>query len=46
LTDSGVAVPATVAAYRSAVRAASGGLETMVPIPVDYRDDSYWPASE
>jgi hypothetical protein len=31
-------------AWIKAVRAASDTLEAMVPIPVDYTSDSYWPA--
>lgn len=41
--DTGEGIPEAVAAYRSAVRAASGEIEAMGPIPADYADDGYWP---
>lgn len=42
--EGGAAVPETVTAYRAAVRAASGEIEALDPIPEDYYDDSRWPA--
>lgn len=43
LDPDGAPVPESVTAYRSAVRAASGEIEAMRPIPADYRDAKYWP---
>lgn len=40
----GSAIPQNVKDYRSAVRSSSDSLEAMSPIPVDYQDDSHWPA--
>ena len=43
LDPDGAPVPEGVTAYRAAVRAASGEIEGMNPIPADYRDAKYWP---
>lgn len=40
----GPRIPANVLAYVKDVREASDTLEETEPLPVDYQDDSYWPA--
>ena len=42
--EGGAEAPAEILAYRQAVRDASGTIETMDPIPADFRDPKYWPA--
>jgi hypothetical protein len=39
----GAPVPQAVWDYRAAVRIASGAIEAMEPIPLDYADAKYWP---
>ena len=41
--ETGVAVPEAIGTYRAAVRDRSGEIETMSPIPPDFRDPKYWP---
>lgn len=40
--EGGAPVPAPVTVRRAAIRAASNRLETMNPIPLDFRADHYW----
>lgn len=39
----GAPVPDDIATYRQAVRDRSGEIETMSPIPADFRDPKWWP---
>lgn len=39
----GAPVPQAVWDYRAAVRIASGEIEAMQPVPLDYADAKYWP---
>lgn len=39
----GEPIPQAVKDHAAAVRAASGVLESLSPIPADYTDDSHWP---
>lgn len=39
----GLPIPQAVKDYAAAVRAASGAMEAMSPIPDDYTDNRYWP---
>lgn len=41
--ETGAPIPDEVLVYRQAVRDASGIIEAMDPIPVDFRNPGYWP---
>lgn len=41
--EGGADIPADILAYRQAVRQASNDIESMSPIPADFRNPQYWP---